>query len=165
MLAVAVAALSYAAPRSSVPTIPTAPGVYMPLAGLGTWLYNSSVAYSASLSALQLGYTHIDTALGYKNQDGVGAALREYLKTGAGVSGRPPRRQDIFITSKIPGGFSQDEAAAALATSLDQLFPGDEDAYVDLMLVHFPATWQGEGGKAKRQSEWRALQARRAPSA
>lgn len=158
LVSVAVAALSYAAP-SSIPTIPIAPGVYMPLAGLGTWQYNSSVAYAASLSALRLGYTHIDTALGYKNQDGVGAALRDFLKTGSKANGRPPRREDIFITSKIPGGFSEDEAAATLATSLEQLFPGDADGYVDLMLVHFPATWEGEGGKAKRQAEWRALQA------
>ena len=47
----------------------------MPLAGLGTWQYNSSVAKAAVLSALKLGYTHIDTALGYDNQDGVGEAI------------------------------------------------------------------------------------------
>jgi len=36
----------------------------MPMAGLGTWQYNSSVAEAAVLAALNMGYTHIDTALG-----------------------------------------------------------------------------------------------------
>jgi hypothetical protein len=33
-----------------------------------TWQYNESEAYDAALLALQLGYTHIDCALGYDNQ-------------------------------------------------------------------------------------------------
>ena len=26
------------------------------------------------------------------------------------------------------------------------------------MLVHFPATWAGEGGKAGRQAQWKAME-------
>jgi diketogulonate reductase-like aldo/keto reductase len=43
-------------------------GVNIPMVGLGTWQYNDSVAEAATKLALDLGYTHIDTALGYKNQ-------------------------------------------------------------------------------------------------
>ena len=114
----------------------------MPLAGLGTWQYNSSVAKAAVLSALKLGYTHIDTALGYDNQDGVGEAI-----AASGVA-----RDALFVTSKIPGGLAYHAAGGALTTALDQLFPGDDGAYVDLMLVHFPASWdQKAAGKALRQ--------------
>ena len=120
---------------SGIPTVTIAPGVEMPLAGLGTWQYNSSVAEAAVLAALGVGYTHIDTALGYKNQDGVGRALN--------ASGRA--RASYFVTSKIPGGLPQKEAAKALELSVAQLFPGQKDAYVDLMLVHFPASWDGVG--------------------
>ena len=41
----------------------------------GTWQYNSSLAESVVSLGLKLGFTHIDTANDYKNQDGVGRAL------------------------------------------------------------------------------------------
>ena len=98
-------------PKVAIPTVSIAPGVDLPLAGLGTWQYNSSVAEAAVLMALRLGYTHIDTALGYNNQDGVARAIK--------ASGRA--RETFFVTSKIPGGFNQTAAAAALDESLAQL--------------------------------------------
>ena len=123
----------------------------MPMAGLGTWQFNSSVAEAAVLAALGMGYTHIDTALGYNNQEGVGRALAASLRT----------RKSYFVTSKIPGGLKVGTKAAhaALNLCLSQLFPGQKGAYVDLMLVHFPADWDGGGGKTLRQAEWRALEA------
>lgn len=138
------ALLGFSAPRT-IPTTEIAPGVHLPMAGLGTWLYNSSVAEAAALAALNMGYTHIDTALGYGNQDGIARAIK--------ASGRP--RSSFFVTSKIPGGLSEQDATSNLTLSLSQL--GLD--YVDLMLTHFPATWGGEGGKAMRQAEWRALEA------
>ena len=60
--------------------------------------------------------------------------------------------------SKIPGGLNESAARAQLELSVDQLFPGAADSYVDLMLVHFPASWGGVGGKAMRQAGWRALE-------
>lgn len=61
--------------------------------------------------------------------------------------------------SKIPGGLNQSAATEQLELSVSQLFPEAESAYVDLMLIHFPATWGGVGGKAMRQEEWRAMEA------
>ena len=151
-LLVSATALPAAKPAAKlpapIPTITIAPGVEMPLAGFGTWQYNSSVAESSVLTAMGLGCTHIDTALGYGNQDGVGRALAQ-----SGLA-----RKDYFLVSKIPGGLTEADAADNLATALEQLFPGDANAYVDLMLVHFPAAWSGEGGKALRQAEWKALE-------
>jgi len=126
------------------PTREIAPGVHMPLVGLGTWLYNSSVTADAVKTALSLGYTHIDTALGYKNAKGVAEALRG--------SKRP--RSTYFITSKIPGGLGEAQALMQAEQNIADL----GIKYVDLMLVHFPATWQGSGGKAARQAEWLALE-------
>lgn len=127
-----------------IPTITIAPTVEMPLQGLGTWLYNDSVAEKAVATALDMGYTHIDTALGYNNQIGIGKAIK--------ASGRD--RDSFFITSKIPGGMNYSAASASLELSLNQL--GLD--YVDLMLVHFPATWEGSGGKEMRQQTWAALE-------
>jgi hypothetical protein len=85
-----------------------------------------------------------DTALGYNNQVGIGKALK--------ASSRP--RDSYFITSKIPGGMNYSAASAALELGLSQLALD----YVDLMLVHFPATWEGDGGKEMRVQTWAALE-------
>ena len=145
-----LATLSYAG--AATPSVQIAPGVHMPLVGLGTWQYNNSVARAAVAEALKIGYRHIDTALGYENQPGVGAAITYAL--GAGTV----TRKDLFVVSKIPGGLNTTSAAAALQLALDQLFPGDPAGYVDLMLIHFPATWSGVGGKKMRQEQWKALE-------
>ena len=125
----------------------------MPLVGLGTWQYNSSVAEAAVKLAFSLGYRHVDTALGYGNQDGVGRGLAA-ASAAAGL-----KRADYFVTSKIPGGLNTSAAIAALDQALEQLFPGDKDAYVDLMLQHFPASWSGEGGPSLRKEQWLAMEA------
>lgn len=114
----------------------------MPLVGLGTWLYDSARAKRAVELAFSVGYTHVDTALMYGNQKGVGEAL----------SGRA--RDSYFLTTKIPGGLSSAETSAAITQDLEEL----NVDYIDLLLVHFPATWGGEGGKAVRQEEWRAME-------
>jgi diketogulonate reductase-like aldo/keto reductase len=138
-------ALLTASALSTIPTLEIAPGVMLPMAGLGTWQYNDTVAGEATALALTLGYTHIDTAIGYKNQIGIGKALKASSRA----------RDSYFITSKIPGGLSTEEATAQLELSNKQL----QLDYVDLMLVHFPASWGGVGGKAKRQEQWKAMEA------
>ena len=129
----------------NIPTVKLAGDVEMPMAGLGTWQYNDSVAYDAVSKAMNLGYTHVDCALGYGNQVAVGKALKD--------SGRT--RDSYFITSKIPGGLNASAATEQLNLALQQL----QLDYVDLMLVHFPAAWSGQGGKALRVEEWKALEA------
>ena len=52
------------------PTYPTIPmsgiagPMEMPMVGLGTWEYNTSVAFDAVNTAFAAGYRHVDTALG-----------------------------------------------------------------------------------------------------
>jgi len=122
----------------------------MPVVGIGTWLYNDSVVKQALPTAFRLGYRHVDTALGYENQVGVGEALRE------AAAELNLLREDYFVTSKIPGGLNATATVASLELSLRQL--GLD--YVDLMLIHFPATMDAQmaGGRARRQEEWKALQ-------
>jgi len=115
--------------------------IQMPLIGLGTWQYNDTVAQAAVTAAFSVGYRHVDTALGYGNQRGVGRAL-----AAAGVP-----RAEYFVTSKIPGATNTSAAAttAALDECLDQLAVG----YVDLMLIHWPGVT-----KQARQTQWLALE-------
>ena len=143
MVALALAAID----TSKIPAIEIAPKVWMPMSGLGTWQYNDSVAEAAVSAYLsdEVAGTHIDTAYGYLNGNGIGRALA--------ASSRP--RDSYFITSKIPGGLNTSTANQNFEDNLKQL----QTSYVDLLLVHFPATWGGEGGKALRQEEWKAMEA------
>jgi 2,5-diketo-D-gluconate reductase A len=95
----------------------------MPILGLGTWQLRGSSAVDAVLHALEVGYRHIDTATAYGNEEQVGQALAQ-----SGV-----RREDIFVTTKLPPGRAGRERET-LESSLDALAFG----YVDLWLIHWP---------------------------
>ena len=113
------------------PTVTIAPGIEMPLVGLGTWQANGSKAYDAVRRALDVGYRHIDTATMYANEEEVGRAVRD--------SGLP--RDEVFITTKLPSGNAGRERATIEASlqalGLDR---------VDLWLIHWPP-----GGRAAPQ--------------
>ncbi|UCE09128.1 MAG: aldo/keto reductase [Candidatus Thorarchaeota archaeon] len=114
-------------------------GVHIPLLGLGTYhLSPSKMARNAILSALQLGYRHIDTAMIHRNETDVGAAIRE--------SGIP--RDQVFITTKLWNSDQGYESAlAACKQSMKRL--GVD--YIDLYLIHWPVP-------ERRLESWRALE-------
>ena len=99
-------------------------GVSMPLEGFGVFqIPDQEVCKKAVLDALDTGYTLIDTAAAYMNEEAVGKAIRE--------SGR--NRKDLFITTKLwVQDTSYEGAKKAFQTSLDKL--GLE--YLDLYLIH-----------------------------
>jgi diketogulonate reductase-like aldo/keto reductase len=72
--------------------------------------------------ALEAGFSHIDTASAYANEQFVGAAIRE--------SGLP--REDLWVTGKYDG--HDDDVQGAVRTSLRKLGL----AHLDLYLVHTP---------------------------
>ena len=77
------------------------------------------------VSALEVGYRLLDTAVNYDNETEVGEALRR--------SGLP--REQVQVASKLPGRHhAYDEAVASVHGSLERL--GLE--YVDLHLIHWP---------------------------
>lgn len=101
-------------------------GVHIPCVGFGTWKApDGDVAAEAVKTALRVGYRHIDTAQGYRNEGSVGRAIRE--------SGIP--REDIFVTTKLHNtchGYA--ETHAAFKESMEKL--GLD--YLDLYLIHWP---------------------------
>lgn len=153
VIALASIALAFAAPINHNRTprkfvgldVHGAP-VFLPMVGIGTWQYNSSYAGEAVKTAFSLGYEHVDTAFDYDNQVGIGEALKATGK----------KRSSYFITTKIPGGLNATTAVTNFKTNLEQL----QTPYVDLLLVHFPATMDAaaSGGKAGRQAEWKVLE-------
>ncbi len=100
-----------------------APGVSMPLLGIGTWEARGKSAESAVARALEVGYRHIDTARAYRNEAEVGRALA--------ASGLP--REDVFVTTKMwPDRAGRERET--IEESLEAL--GLE--HVDLWLIHWP---------------------------
>lgn len=97
----------------------------MPIVGLGTWEMNGSVCTRNVVTALDMGYRHIDTAQIYGNEREVGTGIRD-----SGV-----RREDIFLTTKIATtNLTPTRIRTTAHESLEKLATG----YVDLLLIHWP---------------------------
>ena len=99
-------------------------GVRMPRVGLGVYAIPVNQTKDAVLTALSLGYRHIDTAQLYKNEAEVGEAVR--------ASGIP--RNEIFVTTKLWGARDYEDAKRSIARSQRALGIG----VIDLLLIHWP---------------------------
>jgi 2,5-diketo-D-gluconate reductase A len=107
------------------PVIELNDGHRIPQIGLGTWPLDDKQVASAVVEAVEAGYRHIDTAVKYGNEAGVGEGVR--------ASGLD--RSELFVTTKLDGEFQgNDRAVAGLDGSLKRL--GMD--YVDLLLIHWP---------------------------
>ncbi|CAL1708217.1 unnamed protein product [Somion occarium] len=106
------------------------------------------------LEALKVGYRHIDSAQLYRNEREVGEAVRE-----SGL-----KREDVFVTSKVP---DEGEPLASVDASLKALGFGKLNVlsyyfmdtlktrypdYIDLYLIHSPPA-----GKENRLTKYKAL--------
>src|SRR6266487_4261546 len=101
-------------------------GVRIPRIGLGTFRIPSPEVPALVRRALEVGYRHVDTAMMYKNEPGVGQGVRE--------SSVP--RHEIFVTTKFPHSLaSAADVVGAAWASIRAL--GLE--YVDLLLMHWPS--------------------------
>ncbi len=103
-------------------------GVEIPVIGFGTWETpnDASGVEAIKYAITKAGYTHIDTAAAYRNEESVGKAIRE-----SGVS-----RDRIFVTSKLwntKRGY--DNVFRAFERTLQNL----QMDYLDLYLIHWPA--------------------------
>jgi diketogulonate reductase-like aldo/keto reductase len=109
----------------------------IPKIGFGTWTIGGETSadpaqdarsMSALHSALELGYTHFDTAEAYAaghSEELLGQAIRA-----AGL-----RREALFVTSKVsPEHLGYEEVLRSCENSLDRL--GMD--YLDLYLIHWP---------------------------
>ncbi|GAB3030890.1 aldo/keto reductase [Parafrigoribacterium mesophilum] len=110
---------------TAIPSYPMNDGRTIPAIGFGTYKLRGEDGIAAIVSALEVGYRLLDTALNYENEAEVGEAIRR-----SGID-----RGDIMVTTKLPGrhhGF--DETLAGFEESRAHL--GLD--YVDLFLIHWP---------------------------
>lgn len=104
-------------------------GITIPKIALGTWQIPNDIVTDCVKAAIKNGYRHIDTAFKYKNETGIGKAIKE-----CGVS-----REELFITTKISDKIkSYQEAKEAILLSLENL--GLD--YMDLCLIHAPRPYK-----------------------
>ncbi len=122
--------------------------VQIPSIGFGTWnLEEGEKAYNAVKTALEVGYTHIDTAAVYGNEVSVGKAIKD-----SGIA-----RENLFVVTKLWNDMrGYENAKQAFATSLDKL--GLDD--VDLYLLHWPAneTQFPDDWNEINSASWKALE-------
>ena len=100
--------------------------VAIPRLGLGTYRRTGDEGVAAMLTALELGYRHLDTAQNYDNEAAVGEAVR---RSGLG-------RDAVFVTTKVAdSNLDRGRFADSVARSLERLGTG----WVDLLLIHWPS--------------------------
>jgi 2,5-diketo-D-gluconate reductase A len=130
-------------------TFPLSADKEIPAVGFGTYLLSNDDVAEAVRTAILLGYRHIDTAAGYRNEEGVGDGIR------AGMEAARLSRDDVFVTTKLwPGNpawgdppKTRDQTIAEADASLNRL--GLD--HVDLYLIHAPY------GGTERVRQWEAL--------
>jgi diketogulonate reductase-like aldo/keto reductase len=124
----------------ALPTHPLRGGrLTLPAVGFGTYPLRGQEGVRAVATAIEAGYRLIDSAVNYDNEGAVGAAVR--------ASGLP--REELLVTSKLPGRFHARADAircveeSVLRTGLD---------VIDLYLIHWPNPLEGRYVEA-----WEAL--------
>lgn len=122
-----------------IPEYTLSDGTTMPAVGFGTYKLNGADGVGSVLSAIGQGYRLLDSAFSYENEGAVGEAVRQ----------SPVPREELLVTSKLPGRYhAYDKAVATVEESLYRC--GLE--YLDLYLVHWPNPRQNQYVEA-----WRAL--------
>lgn len=113
-------------------------GTEIPIIGLGTWQSKAGKeTYDAVISALELGYRHIDTAAVYGNESDVGRAIKD---SGIGTD-------EIFVTTKV---WNTDQGYDSTMRAFEESTKKLGIDYIDLYLIHWPQT-------GTREKTWEAL--------
>ena len=113
-------------------------GVEVPILGFGVFQITDSAECERSVvNAIQAGYSHIDTAASYQNEDAVGRGIKQ-----SGVA-----REKLFITTKL---FIQRNGYDGARKSFDNSLKRLQLDYIDLYLIHQPY--------GDVYGEWRAME-------
>jgi len=119
----------------------------MPVIGFGVFrVQEGGEVVSAVEWALHSGYRLIDTAMMYRNEEGVGKAIAE-----AGIP-----REEIFVTTKL---WNTDQGYESALKAVDASLAKLGLEYVDLYLIHWPtASPDLTISLNKREETWRAME-------
>jgi len=120
-------------------------GTEIPEIGFGTWQTTEGVEKTLK-TALEVGYTHIDTADIYGNEAEIGDAIEE-----SGIA-----RTDLYLTTKI---LNSNRSGEGVKKSVEQSLKKLKTNYLDLLLIHWPANeTQFENWKEINAETWKAME-------
>ena len=121
-----------------MPTIKLNNGVDIPILGFGVFQITDQAECERSvIEAIQTGYTHIDTAASYQNEEAVGRGIRQ-----SGVA-----REKLFITTKL---WIQSHGYEGTLKAFDNSRKRLQLDTIDLYLIHQPF--------GDVYGEWRAME-------
>ncbi|KAJ6638966.1 Aldo-keto reductase family 1 member A1-A, partial [Pseudolycoriella hygida] len=104
-------------------------GRQIPVLGIGSWDSCGQDAYNSMIMAIEHGVRLVDTASSYKNEAGIGKAIREKIAEGV------LKREDMYVITKLWNtDHRPDLVQKAFKESLENL--GVD--YIDLYLMHNP---------------------------
>ncbi|TWT01584.1 aldo/keto reductase [Planomicrobium sp. CPCC 101079] len=125
--------------EKAIPEVTLNDGTKLPVTGLGTYGLWGNAGADAVSSGINAGYRLIDTAYNYENEGAVGEGIKR-----SGIS-----RDELWITSKLPGRYHTYEKA--LVAIQESLYRSKLD-YLDLYIIHWPLPRQDHYVEA-----WQAL--------
>jgi diketogulonate reductase-like aldo/keto reductase len=113
-------------------------GVEIPILGFGVFqITDLSECERSVVDAIQTGYSHIDTAASYQNEEAVGRGIKQ-----SGVA-----REKLFITTKL---WIQSKGYEGTLKAFENSLKRLQLDYVDLYLIHQPF--------GDVYGEWRAME-------
>jgi len=122
----------------SIPTKVLNNTVTIPVIGFGTWQLKGDSCYESITNAINAGYTSIDTAKAYDNEEYVGRAIKDCGK----------KREELFITTKL---WNADQGYESTLRAFDLSMQKLQLDVLDLYLIHWP-------GKGRFVDTWRAME-------
>jgi len=164
---------------ATIPTVELSNGVKIPVYGAGTGFLDKDrgllapeEACKSVTIALDAGVRHIDAALAYRTQNHIANILRKNFTEGY------LERKNIFLTSKVFQPFipillpstampsnqdsmTPDEVTTIVRNHFEQCIVELGVGYIDLMLLHWPATINSqdvEGNRSRRLAAWKVLE-------
>ena len=113
-------------------------GVEIPILGFGVFqIADPSECERSVIDAIEVGYSHIDTAASYMNEEAVGKGIKQ-----SGVA-----REKLFVTTKL---FIQRDGYEGARKSFESSLKRLQLDYIDLYLIHQPY--------GDVYGEWRAME-------
>ena len=113
-------------------------GVEIPMLGFGVFQITDPTECERSVvDAIQTGYSHIDTAASYQNEEAVGRGIKQ-----SGVA-----RENLFITTKL---WIQSNGYEGTLRAFERSLKRLQLDYIDLYLIHQPY--------GDVYGEWRAME-------
>jgi diketogulonate reductase-like aldo/keto reductase len=120
----------------------------LPAAGFGTLIPDPVVTRQATKTALETGFRHLDCAERYRNEEAVGDAIQEALKTAT------LQREDLFVTTKLWNTNHRPERVKrAFDASRERL----QIDYVDCYLIHTPFAFRAGDEQDPRDEHGRVV--------